>query len=60
MQLNGHRSGLDRGQKWYTARVCFGPLIFTIFIVDIDEEVLCEIFKFADDTKIASKPSKYS
>ena len=31
------------------------PLLFTIFIDDIYEEVLCEISKFADDTKIASR-----
>ena len=31
-----------------------GPLIFTIFIDDIDKEVVGEISKFADNTKIAS------
>ena len=32
-----------------------GLLLFPIFIDDKDEEVLCEIFKFADDTEIASR-----
>ena len=32
-----------------------GPLLFIIFIGDIDEEVLCEISKFADERKIASQ-----
>ena len=31
-----------------------GLLFFIIFIDDIEEEVLCEISKFADDTKIAT------
>ena len=30
-----------------------GPLIFTIFIDDIDEEILYEMSKFIGDTKIA-------
>ena len=29
------------------------PLLFSIFIDDIDEELLCEISKFTDDAKIA-------
>ena len=32
-----------------------GPLLFTIFIDDIEEEVLCEFSKFADDTIIANQ-----
>ena len=32
-----------------------GSFLFTIFIDDIDDQVLCEIYKFADDTKIASR-----
>ena len=31
-----------------------GPFLFTIFIDDRGDEVLCEIFKFADDAKITS------
>ena len=30
-------------------------LFLKLFIDDIGEEVLCEIYKFADDTKIASQ-----
>ena len=31
-----------------------GPLLFTIFIDNIDKDVICEFSKFANDTKIAS------
>ena len=46
------RSGVPKGSV-------LGPLLFTMFTDDIDEEVLYKIFKFADDTKI-SKLCKYS
>ena len=47
------------GQKWDTTRICFGALVFTIFIDDIDKKLLCEISKDADYTNLR-QPSKYS
>ena len=40
---------VDGGQKWSPQESVLGTLLFTIFIDDIDEKVLCEISKFADD-----------
>ena len=54
VQLNGHRSGWTEVRSDVPQGSVLGPL-FTIFIEDIDEEVLCEISKFAEDTKIASR-----
>ena len=43
----------QRLEVFYPKGYVLGPLLFTIFIDDIGEEVLFEISKFADDTKIA-------
>ena len=53
VQLNGRRSGWIEVRSGVPQRSVLGPLLFTIFIDDIDGVVLCEISKFDDDTKIA-------
>ena len=55
MQLNEHRSGWTEVRSDVPQGSLLRPLLFTIFIDDIDEEILCEISEFADDTKIASR-----
>ena len=54
MLLNGHRSDWTEVRSGVSQESVLGLLLFTIFIDDIDEEVLCEISKFAGDTKIAN------
>ena len=58
MQLNGHRS--DQTEVRSGVPQESGPLLFTIFIDDIDEGVLCENSKFADDTKIANRVNTFN
>ena len=60
MQLNGHILGWTEVRSGVPQRSVLRPLLFTIFIDDINEEVVCEISKFGDDTKIVSQPSKCS
>jgi len=43
---------LDLSMERGSARVCIGPLLFLIFINDLDENINSHILKFADDTKI--------
>ena len=32
-----------------------GPILFLVYINDLEEEVTCNILKFADDTKLFTK-----
>ena len=55
VQLNRHRSGWGEVRSGVLQGSILGLLLFTNFTDDIDEEVLYEISRFADDTKIASR-----
>ena len=54
LQLSGYRFGWTEVRSDVPQGSVLGPLLFTILIDDMEEEVLCEISKFAEDTKIAS------
>ena len=54
MQLSGYRFGWTEVRSDVPQESVLGPLLFTILIDDMEEEVLCEISKFAEDMKIAS------
>ena len=45
VQLNGQRSGWTEVRSNVLQGSVLGWLLFTIFIDDIDEEILCEISK---------------
>ena len=45
MQLNGQRLGWTKVTSDVSLKSVLGSLLFTIFIDDVDEEVLCEICK---------------
>ena len=60
VQLNLHRSGWTEVRSGVPQGSVLGPLHFTIFIDDIDEDVLCEVSKFADDTEIASRVNTFN
>ena len=53
VQLNGHISGGTEVRSGVLQGSVLGPLLFTFFKDDINEDIPCEISKFADDIKIA-------
>ena len=55
MQLKWHRSNSTKVRNDVPLGFVLVPLLFVIFIDNIDEEVLREISKFSDNTKKASR-----
>jgi len=50
--LNGHCSGWIAVVSGVPQGSVLGPLLFLIFINDIDELLISKMYKFADDIKI--------
>ena len=58
--INGKESAWHKVHSGVPQGSVLGPILFIIYINDIDEGVTCKISKFADDTKITSKVTSVS
>ena len=53
--INGHFSSWSKVLSGVPQGSVLGPLLFTLYINDIDQDVTSSLFKFADDTKCFSE-----
>jgi len=44
---------METGDKGCPSAVIVGPVLFNIFINDVDSEIECTLSKFADDIKLS-------
>lgn len=58
--INGKESTWHNVNSGVPQGSVLGPVLFIIYINDIDERISCKISKFADDTKITSKVTSVS
>ncbi len=55
MVINGISSGWRGVKSGVPQGYILGPVLFLVYVNDLDDGLTCKVSKFVDDTKIASK-----